>query len=71
MYSAEPEVLDGELFVAGQLVAPGVYRRSGSRREVVLEKPDFLPASLDGKVACYTRVSGRWGEHESGPRARA
>jgi len=71
MYSAEPEILDGELFVAGQPVEPGVYRQSGSRREVVLDEPDFLPASLDGKVACYTRVSGRWGDHESGRRTHA
>jgi hypothetical protein len=70
MYSLEPEILGSELFVAGQLVAPGVYRQSGTRREVVLKEKDFLPASLDGKVACYMLISGRWGETEHTRRTR-
>ena len=44
------------LFLAGEKVSPGLYRRIDSRREVYLETEDYLPASLDGAVACYVRV---------------
>ena len=36
---------------------PGVYREICSRREVRLEREDYLPASLNGCVACYQLVS--------------
>ncbi len=41
------------LFVAGQRARPGVYRQVESRRIVRLDAEDYLPASLDGHVACY------------------
>jgi hypothetical protein len=54
------DILDGEVFLAGERVAPGVYRQIGSRREVCLDQEDVLPASLDGRVACYERVQHTW-----------
>ncbi len=46
-----------EIYLAGERVNPGFYKQVGGRNEVVLEQEDVLPASLDGRVACYTRVS--------------
>ena len=51
-----------ELFLAGEKVLPGTYRQVGGGREVRLEKEDVLPASLDGRVACYQRVSNTWAQ---------
>ncbi len=44
------------LYLAGQLVRPGVYREVESRREIELNAEDFLPASLDGRVAAYVLI---------------
>ena len=52
--------LDDELFLAGEKVRPGTYRQIGGVRQVLLEYDDFLPASLDGRVACYMRVQDTW-----------
>lgn len=49
-------------FLAGEWVEPGRYRQVGGRREVLLERTGVLPASLDGRVACYERVEQTWGE---------
>ena len=49
-----------ELFLAGEKVLPGIYRQLGSGREVRLEEEDVLPASLDGRVACYMRIQHTW-----------
>jgi hypothetical protein len=59
-----------ELFLAGERVSSGVYRQIGNGREVRLEQEDVLPASLDGRVACYMRVHGQWG-HSEAPRQAA
>lgn len=53
-----------ETFVAGQWVAPGVYQRIDSPHTVCLNKADYLPASLDGRVACYRRVQPTWGQQQ-------
>ncbi|HLH80486.1 MAG TPA: hypothetical protein VKV29_09425 [Chthonomonas sp.] len=45
-----------DLYLAGERVMPGLYRQVDGKREVWLEKEDVLPASLDGRVACYRRV---------------
>ena len=60
-----------DLFLAGEKVRAGVYRQIGGEREVRLDHEDVLPASLDGRVACYTRVSSTWGQmdHRQGARA--
>ncbi len=50
-----------DLFLAGEKVCPGIYRQIGGEREVRLEREDILPASLDGRVACYMRVNP-WGQ---------
>jgi len=49
-----------EVFLAGERVPSGVYRQIGGSREVRLDHEDFLPASLDGRVACYMRVHPTW-----------
>jgi hypothetical protein len=54
--------LEDEFFLAGEKVRPGRYRRIGSEKLVTIETEDFLPASLDGTVACYTRMHETWGQ---------
>lgn len=49
-----------ELLLAGERVPPGVYRQVGTNRVVVYDHEDVLPASLDGRVACYVRVQSSW-----------
>ena len=44
------------LYIAGEQVPPGMYRQIGGTRLVSLELTDYLPASLDGHVACYIRI---------------
>jgi len=51
-----------ELFLAGESVPSGVYRQIGCGREVHLDEEDFLPASFDGRVACYMRVHNTWSQ---------
>lgn len=53
---SEEEVSSEQLFIAGERVLPGIYRQVGGNREIRLESEDFLPASLDGTVACYMRI---------------
>jgi len=60
MWQLKDRELDDELFLAGEKVRPGTYRQVGGVRQVLLEQEDFLPASLDGRVACYTRVQDTW-----------
>ncbi|MBC7527528.1 MAG: hypothetical protein H7308_08245 [Chthonomonadaceae bacterium] len=57
----ESEFPGEELFLAGERVKAGTYRQIGGSREVRLEREDVLPASLDGRVACYLRVYP-WGQ---------
>jgi len=54
------DAIDGELvYVAGHIAPPGRYRRvdAPAGRTIVLEQPDVLPASLDGRVAVYARLA--------------
>ena len=51
-----------ELFLAGERVRPGIYRQIGGSRQVCLDQEDILPASLDGRVACYMLVRNQWGQ---------
>ncbi len=57
-----PEMTLEEFYIAGQKVAPGVYRLVGSERDICLECEDTLPASLDGRVAVYVRQPLTWAE---------
>jgi hypothetical protein len=54
------EPLEGELYLAGERVPRGVYRQVETQREIVLDREDTLPGSLDGRVACYELVPRRW-----------
>ena len=49
-----------DLYLAGERVRPGIYQQIGGDREVRLEREDVLPASLDGRVACYMRITPNW-----------
>ena len=49
-----------ELYLAGEKVPSGIYKQIGSSREIRLEREDVLPASLDGRVACYIRINHTW-----------
>lgn len=51
-----------EVYLAGEKVLPGTYRQIGSVREIRLESEDVLPASLDGRVACYMRIHHTWAQ---------
>ncbi len=44
------------LYLAGDTAPAGNYRQLGTNRQITLEHDDFLPASLDGRVACYRKV---------------
>jgi hypothetical protein len=54
------DAIDGErLYVAGHAAPPGRYQRvdAPAGRTIVLDQPDVLPASLDGRVAVYARLA--------------
>jgi len=52
-----------ELFLAGERVPSGIYKQLGGTREVSLDHDDdLLPASLDGRIACYMRVRTTWSQ---------
>lgn len=53
-----------ELYLAGQAVPSGLYREIHTGREIHLKEEDFLPASLDGRVAAYICVRHTWGPEE-------
>jgi len=53
----------GELHVAGETVPAGLYRRLDTGQTLCLVQDDSLPASLDGRVACYVRVVATWDQH--------
>lgn len=45
------------VFTAGHMARPGDYRHLESGLVVHLEADDYLPASLDGQVACYVLIN--------------
>lgn len=53
-----------ELYLAGQQVVAGLYREIESGREIHLAEEDFLPASLNGRVAAYVRVRHTWAQKQ-------
>lgn len=57
------------MFLAGDYVAPGEYVEMETNRRIALTAPGFLPARLDGRVACY-RLTRR-GQGETADRALA
>lgn len=62
---ADKDPFEGEVYLAGELVAPGIYRQIGGWRELHLDHADYLPASMDGHVACYRLVQHTWGQMRS------
>jgi hypothetical protein len=50
------------IFLAGEIAPAGLYQRLGTPHTVRLTQQDYLPATLDGRVACYTRVHSLWSE---------
>lgn len=68
-----PELAIDTIYIAGQKVSPGRYRLVGSQRDILLEREDTLPASLDGRVAEYIRRPETWAdlkERRPGSRTR-
>lgn len=62
-HDADFDESDEAIFLAGERVSPGNYRLvGGSGRQLVLEEADVLPATFDGRVACYLRVENTWGQ---------
>ncbi|MGO8671314.1 MAG: hypothetical protein ACLQVD_08140 [Capsulimonadaceae bacterium] len=60
---------DDGFHLAGERVSAGFYRLvEGNGRQIFLETEDVLPATLDGRVACYLRVENTWGQIERSPR---
>ncbi len=51
-----------EVFLAGQRVLPGRYRDLETGRVIELNQEETLPASLDGRVASYTRTPPTWSQ---------
>ena len=51
------ELEEKDIYLAGEQVEPGVYYQLEGGRRVLIEAEDILPASFDGRVACYRRAS--------------
>ena len=49
-----------EIFLAGERVESGEYVQIGTGRVIRLPDAGHLPASLDGRVACYIRSNNAW-----------
>ena len=60
--SLETQIVDDEIYLAGQPAPAGRYKQIDTRREVYLGEAGALPASLDGRVACYERIKSNWSE---------
>jgi hypothetical protein len=58
-----------ELYLAGERVVPGLYKQVDSTRVVELDFEGFLPASLDGRVACFVREQRPWGQMQQTSRS--
>jgi hypothetical protein len=55
----ETEIRNAEeepLYVAAERVSPGIYQEVESLRRVLMKEEGVLPASFDGRVACYQRI---------------
>ncbi|HZT43264.1 MAG TPA: hypothetical protein VFA07_13930 [Chthonomonadaceae bacterium] len=56
------DTMQGEVYLAGERVPSGNYRQIGTRRRIFLPHEDYLPASLDGRVAVYERIDHTWNQ---------
>jgi hypothetical protein len=50
----------GELHLAGTIAPAGLYQLVGTNIKILLEEEGYLPASLDGRVACYEPIRFTW-----------
>jgi hypothetical protein len=48
------------VYLAGERVPAGTYREVESGREIQLDTEDYLPATLDGRVAAYVNLLYTW-----------
>ena len=62
-YGSYGSEMNEEIYLAGERVPAGHYTQVGSGRELQFTHEDFLPASFDGRVACYQRISP-WSDQE-------
>ncbi len=60
----DDEQYGDEIFLAGELVKAGVYKQIGMDREIHLDRVDHLPASFDGRIACYVLMRPAVGQHK-------
>ena len=63
MWQQEYDQFAEELFLAGERVPPGNYRQIDSKRDIQIPSKDYLPASLDGRIAlcAHTHMGARDG----------
>ena len=47
---------EGSVYLAGHLTPSGLYEEIETHQEIRLEQEGYLPARLDGRIACYVRV---------------
>ncbi len=62
---------EDDIYLAGERVPPGRYRRLDSSMTICLEREGDLPASLDGHVACYMPVRASWSQFQQPPHRKA
>ena len=60
-----------EIYLAGEFVSRGSYKNVASGRLLILREDSRLPGSLDGRVACYLRLSHSWGDFAESRSVRA
>jgi len=46
----------GELYIAGTTVPAGLYRLVGTNIKILMKQAGELPASQDGRMACYEPI---------------
>lgn len=63
---SESDVWDEPFYLAGENAPPGLYQEIVTGRMVSLDGEDCLPATLDGHVACYRRISCTWRQIKGG-----
>ena len=63
---SESDTWDVPLYLAGECPPPGMYQEVSSGRMVTIGLEDLLPATLDGHVACYRRISCTWQQIKGG-----
>ncbi|HEX5323305.1 MAG TPA: hypothetical protein VFW40_05920 [Capsulimonadaceae bacterium] len=63
---SESDIWDEPFYLAGECAPPGLYQEVATGRTISLDGEDSLPASLDGHVACYRRISCTWRQIKGG-----